>query len=214
MCFLSFTILLVIMHVNCLKSSLFAVLVMLVFSVRTMAQQGSMDPGTTVKASENYVIVPLDVIQFRILGEAETQTEVRVANDGCISLPYIGQVKIAGMTVSNARAMIFKKYSADYFVNPQIDLAIISYKQQRVNVQGMVNRQGFVIFPPEETVTLLGAIAMAGGWSDNRLASKTVKLVRTTNGETKTTEIDTTKIGPEDCILQDGDLIIVPERTW
>jgi polysaccharide export outer membrane protein len=180
----------------------------------SLAGQSAMDPSTRVKASENYIIVPLDVIQFRILGENETQTEVRVANDGSISLPYIGNVKIAGMTVSDARSMIYLKYAADYYVNPQIDLAIISYKQQRVNVQGMVNRQGFVIVPPEEKVTLLGAIAMAGGWSDNRLASKTVKLVRTSEKGTTTTEIDTTKIGPDDCPLQDGDLIIVPERTW
>jgi len=197
------------------KSSLHAALaILLLFSVPCAAQQSSMGPSTNVKASENYVIVPLDVIQFKILGEAETQTEVRVANDGGISLPYIGNVKIAGMTVAEARGLIYEKYSTDYYVNPQIDLAIISYKQERVNVQGMVNRQGFVVFPPEEKVTLLGAIAMAGGWSDNRLASKTVKLVRTAGSVTKTTEIDTTKIGPEDCPLQDGDLIIVPERTW
>lgn len=176
--------------------------------------QTSLDPSTMVKASENYVIGPLDVIHFRIIGEDETQTEVRVANDGCISLPYIGTVKISDMTVADARSLIYKMYAADYYVNPQVDLAIVSYKQQRVNVQGMVNRQGFVIFPPEEKVTLLGAIAMAGGWSDNRLASKTVKLVRTADNKTTTTEIDTTKIGPEDCPLQDGDLIIVPERTW
>jgi polysaccharide biosynthesis/export protein len=211
---------------NCSKLSCCAALVMMLAFGPCATAQGEAnsspradslvngDGSTMVKASENYVIGPLDVIQFRILGEVETQTEVRVANDGSVSLPYVGNVKIAGMTVADARAMLYGKYSADYYVNPQIDLAIIAYKQKRVNVQGMVNRQGFVIFPPEEKVTLLGAIAMAGGWSDNRLASKTVKLVRTTDGTTKTTEIDTTKTGPEDCPLQDGDLVIVPERTW
>ena len=176
--------------------------------------ESALGPSTMVKASESYVIVPLDVINFRIIGEVETQTEARVASDGCVALPYIGSVKVSGMTVADARALIFKTYAADYYVNPQIDLSIVSYRQQRVNVQGMVNRQGFIIFPPEEKVTLLGAIAMAGGWSDNRLASKTVKLIRTKADKTTTTEIDTTKIGPEDCPLQDGDLIIVPERAW
>lgn len=192
----------------------FAVFVLFLLPGLPLAAQSAMDPATRVKASENYVIVPLDVIEFKILGESETQTEVRVANDGSISLPYIGNVRIAGMSVAEARQMLYGKYAADYYVNPQIDLAIISYKQLRVNVQGMVNRQGFVIFPPEEKMTLLGAIAMAGGWSDNRLASKTVKLIRTSDKGTTTTEIDTTKIGPDDCPLQDGDLVIVPERTW
>jgi polysaccharide export outer membrane protein len=195
-----------------LLATLLALLIAGMPAVR--GQQQLLDPSTKVKASESYIIGPLDVIEFRILGEEETHMEVRVSNDGNVALPYIGNIKVAGMTVSDARAAIYKMYAQDYYVNPQIDLAIISYKQKRVNVQGMVNRQGFIVFPPEEKVTLLGAIAMAGGWSDNRLAAKTVKVIRTNTTGTTTTEVDTTKIGPEDYPLMDGDLVIVPERTW
>lgn len=165
--------------------------------------------------SANYVISPLDVVHFRVIGEAETETEVRISNDGTISLPYVGPVKLSGMTLSQARVFLTEKYKDGYYVNPQIDLAIVTYKERRVNVQGQVNKQGFVVFPPEENMSLLGAIAMAGGWSSSRLAAKTVKLIRTLpDGSTKTFEIDTDKIKPDDWPLQDGDMIIVPERAW
>jgi polysaccharide biosynthesis/export protein len=196
----------------------FLISTMLVFAAQsTYAAQSSnpLESETYVKASENYVIVPLDVIHFRIIGEPETETEVRVASDGSVTLPYIGTVKVSGMSVAQARGLLFDKYAQDFYVNPQIDMVIVSYKQRRVNVTGMVNKPGFVVFPPEEKMTLLGAIALAGDWSANRLASKTVKLIRNTeNGETKTYEIDTTKVGPDEWPLQDGDMIIVPERTW
>ncbi|MFA5257593.1 MAG: polysaccharide biosynthesis/export family protein [Opitutales bacterium] len=178
--------------------------------------QNPTEPSTKVKASENYKIGPLDVIHFRIIGEPETETEVRVANDSSVTLPYIGTVRLKDMTVAQAREFLFAQYSKDFYVNPQVDIAIVAYKQRRVNVQGMVNKQGFVLFPPEEKMTLLGAIALAGGWGDNRLAQRSaVKLVRTDEkGETQTYVIDANTLGQDDWPLIDGDLIVVPERKW
>ncbi|MBN1404845.1 MAG: polysaccharide biosynthesis/export family protein [Opitutales bacterium] len=175
-----------------------------------------MDQNTKVKTSENYKISALDVLQFRIIGELETDCEVRVAYDGSITLPYIGTVSVKDKTVAEARQFLYEQYASDYYVDPQIDLVIVAYKQKRVNVQGMVNRQGFVIFPPEEKMTLLGAIALAGGWGDNRLAQRSaVRLTRTDeNGNSKTFVIDADNIGQDDWQLEDGDLIYVPERKW
>jgi len=174
-----------------------------------------LESDTYVKASENYIVSPLDVLHFRIIGEPETETEVRVASDGSVTLPYIGTVEIVGMSVAQARNVLYGKYKDGYYVDPQIDIVLVSYKQRRVNVTGMVNRPGFVIFPPEEKMTLLGAIALAGDWRSDRMASKTVKLIRNDeDGKTKTYEIDTTKINPDDWQLQDGDMINVPERMF
>ena len=196
-------------------SSAMAIACLSIQSAAAQAEPKSSDTTSNNNISENYIIVPLDVLRFRILGEPETDTELRVANDGSVTLPYIGAVKVAGLTMSQARSFLYEKYSADYYVNPQIDMTISSYKQKRVNVQGMVNQQGFVVFPPEEKMSLMGAIALAGGWSGNRLADKTVKLIRKdSNGELKTIKIDTTKIGQDDWPLEDGDMIIVPERVF
>ncbi len=198
----------------------FSLFLLLAVATSAIAQQtgqsSSAAPAGATQASETYQIVPLDVLTFKIVGEPDTETSIRVAADGRVTLPYVGTVEVAGLTVSEARQYLYDRYNADFFVNPQVYLAVTGYKQRRVNVQGMVNQQGFVIFPPEEEVTLLGAIALAGGWSNNRLADRgRVKLVRKLpNGETVEHEIDCTKISQTDWPLHDGDYIIVPERKW
>jgi polysaccharide export outer membrane protein len=180
------------------------------------AQQQTNQPNQAIQASESYAIGPLDLLRFRVVGEEETNTEVRVSNDGKVNLPYIGPVKIADMTVAEAREQVYALYNADFYVDPQIDMAVIGYRQRRVNVQGMVNNQGFVNFPPEEEMTLLGAISAAGGWRTDRLSDKgNVELTRTTpDGSTQTHKIDATSISPNDWLLKDGDYIYVNERRW
>lgn len=157
----------------------------------------------------------MDGLTFRIIGEQETATEVRVASDGTVNLPYVGSVKLAGKTVSEARTYLYELYDRDWYVNPQIDLLVVSYSQRRVQVLGKVARQGPVIFPPEEEMTLLSAIAYAGGWSYDGLARMSaVKLKRNENGSVREFVIDATSIGPNDWILKDGDIIEVPERRF
>ncbi len=208
---------------------LFFLLLSIAVSVAQYGPSGSTSPsyGTTAasetrqsteargKASESYTIGPMDGLTFRIIGEQETLTEVRVAADGTVNLPYVGSVKLAGKTVSQARAHLFELYDRDWYVNPQIDLLVVSYSQRRVQVLGKVARQGPVIFPPEEEMTLLTAIAYAGGWSPDGLARTTaVKLKRNEDGAAREFTIDTTSIGPKDWILKDGDIIEVPERRF
>lgn len=167
------------------------------------------------KASESYTIGPMDGLTFRIIGEQETATEVRVASDGTVNLPYVGSVKLLGKTVSQARAYLYELYDKDWYVNPQIDLLVVSYSQRRVQVLGKVARQGPVVFPPEEEMTLLTAIAFAGGWSPDGLARTTaIKLKRNEDGVAREFIIDATAIGTRDWALKDGDIIEVPERRF
>lgn len=167
-------------------------------------------------ASNVYVIAPLDVVRFAVLGEDETVKSYRVSQDGTVSFPYIGSLKIAGMTLENARQAIYEAYVPDWYVDPQIDLAVTEYAARRVTVLGKVNRQGPITIPPEEPMTLLTAISAAGGWSNDRLAAPwKVKIKRTLEDDTvEEWEVDAREIGPDEHPLQDGDVVVVPERTF
>ncbi len=182
-------------------------------SVIVAGEEGSHE---TPQASENYEIRPLDGLKFRILGEPETVTEVRVAGDGSVNLPYVGTVQLGGRTVEEARRHLFDLYNSEWYVNPQIDLLVIAYAQRRVQVLGKVARQGTVVFPPEEKMTLLGAISAAGGWSHDNLARRNAVTLKRTNEDDETEEhvIDATSIGANDWPLKDGDIINVPERRF
>lgn len=166
------------------------------------------------EASSSYIVQPLDYLRFRIIGEPETEVEVRVSSDGSVALPYIGTVTIANKTVYEAQRQVYDLYNGDYYVNPQVDLTIIAYSDRSVEVLGYVGKQGSVPFPSEKPLYLLEAISRAGGFQElgNRRA---VEIRRVREGqENETLVVDTTAISPRDHPLRDGDIINVPRRVW
>ncbi len=163
----------------------------------------------------NYKIQPLDVIQITVFKEPDLDREVRVAQDGSVTLPLIGKVNIEGMTMHDATTLITELYDRDYLVNPQITLNLLSYTERRAYVHGQVNRPGPIIIPPEETMTLSQVVSAAG--SRTRLASNTIRVTRTgKDGKKKVFELQFDEIleDPEakDIVIIDGDSIFIPER--
>lgn len=169
-------------------------------------------------SAETYVLRPQDGLVFRIVGEPDTDTEARVAGDGSVTLPFIGNIRLAGMTVQEARVHLTELYDRDYFVNPQIQLLVTYYAERRVQVLGEVNRPGFVVIPPEEQMTLLQAIAGAGGFT--RLANQRDVQIKRTNarGETETFRINVADVlrgtGSQDVAILKGDTVVVSERVF
>ena len=187
----------------------------LLFMSAVMQAEQENDQGTK-PGIENYVLSALDLIQFRIYGESELDSEVRISADGIISLPFIGVIEIAGKTVLEARQLIYDLYDRDYFVNPQIQIHVIEYATRRVHVLGQVTNQGFVFIPPEENFSLLQAISAAGGFT--RLANpRAVQLKRVgEDGEIQVNTINVDNIMKDpkarDWLLKTDDTIYVPER--
>lgn len=187
----------------------------LLFMSAVMQAEQENDQGTK-PGIENYVLSALDLIQFRIYGESELDSEVRISADGIISLPFIGVIEIAGKTVLEARQLIYDLYDRDYFVNPQIQIHVIEYATRRVHVLGQVTNQGFVFIPPEESFSLLQAISAAGGFT--RLANpRAVQLKRVgEDGEIQVNTINVDNIMKDpkarDWLLKTDDTIYVPER--
>jgi polysaccharide export outer membrane protein len=93
---------------------------------------------------------------------------------------------------------------------------VLEYSESTVQVVGAVNKPGQVLFPPEQKLTLVEAIARAGGHS--RLADlRKVRLTRTSaEGKTEnfTVNVDDLVKGAsgEQWLLLKGDVIFVPER--
>ena len=187
----------------------FPILVFLLSGATPIFSQEGGDGGNQV--SDNYIIRASDVIQFKVFNEPGLDTQVRISADGKMSLPWIGEIYVAGMSLRKAREHVYQRYNSDYLVNPQIQLDVVYFSENRVQVLGQVGKQGDIIIPPEESLTLLQAISKASGWT--RLSNKKkVKLKRiTSNGELTEHTIDARNISIKDWPLQKGDVILVPE---
>ena len=61
--------------------------------------------ATTANAGGSRV-APSDVIQIRVLNQADLDVQVRVAPDGTISFPYVGRFRAAGLTEDEVAARI------------------------------------------------------------------------------------------------------------
>lgn len=170
-------------------------------------------------SNPNYVIQPSDVLRMQVFQEPDLTQEIRVPRDGEVKFPLIGSVNLKGKTISEAQLLLHELYNRDYLVNPQISLLILEFSQRRVKVLGAVNAPGTVVFPPDEEMTLLDAISLAGGF--NRLARKSaVTLTRIrADGEPEVfrVNVDELMTGGADSsvwILEKDDTIYVPERFF
>ncbi len=179
------------------------------------AQDGEGAPGNS---SGSYVISPLDYIRvaLSVADELQFSTEMRVSKAGTITVPHLGTVSIVGLSIDEARQKLYEPYNRDYYVEPHVDIIILEYAERNVTVVGKVNRQGVIPFPSEKGLTLMEAIAAAGGWSNDRLADKgKVTITRTDeNGDKSVVTVDARDLTGNDYPLREGDLINVPERIW
>jgi protein involved in polysaccharide export with SLBB domain len=172
---------------------------------------------STPEETHSYVLAPNDVVQIKVYQEDDLETKARIGQDGTISFPLIGVVRIGGKTVGQAEDLIRDKLGADYLVNPQVNLIVSEYSKRRFTVLGQVQRPGTFEIPSEENVTLLQAIAMAGGYT--RLADRGhVKVSRMTGGKTATVSLDTNRESDDQQTMSfqvlPEDTITVPERLF
>ncbi len=166
--------------------------------------------------SADYVVAPGDQIEIIIYPEEELNRTLEVNKTGEISFPLLGKVVVAGMGVHEVEQHLQSLLAADYLVEPVVTARVAQYHSRIVVVLGEVKRPGTYDFASEERLTLMGAIAMAGGFTDLAAISK-VKVVRVREGKEQTVFANAGDIlngKSKDLDLEPNDLIIVPESFF
>jgi polysaccharide export outer membrane protein len=101
-----------------------------------------------------------DQLNVQISGETDISQQVKVASDGTIGLPLIGQVHVAGATpqdAGDAIASALKRYVRD----PRVNVSVLNEGHIEVLVLGDVGNSGEYSLAPG--ARLSDAIAAAGG---------------------------------------------------
>jgi polysaccharide export outer membrane protein len=127
-------------------------------------------------AEGDYVLSPGDTIEMTVFREPELNSRSAIARDGSVQLPLIREVKLAGLSVRDARALLTKVYSEKYLVNPQIFLSVTQFAQRKFTIMGQVANPGSYQLEGGQSLSLLEAIGMAGGFT--RIADRGRVLVR------------------------------------
>ena len=136
------------------------------------------DPVAEAVGRPEYRIGPSDLLTVTVFQIEDLGREVRVNNNGEVSLPLVGAVGAAGRTVDQLEDDISKKYAEKYLQDPQVTVFVKEFASQRVTVGGSVEKPG--IYPITSSMTLLQALSLAGGFDD--VASRSNVFVFRTSG--------------------------------
>src|SRR5229473_4377351 len=103
-----------------------------------------------------------DLLEVSLYGMPDFKTDVRVNSGGEISLPMLGAVAVAGLSVEQAQTLIERKLSQkSLFNDPHVTVFEKEYATQGISVLGEVQRPG--IYPLLGSRKLYDAISAAGG---------------------------------------------------
>jgi polysaccharide export outer membrane protein len=95
-----------------------------------------------VSAPAGYVLNPTDQVAIEVFGEDDLRTNGRLNPEGNLSVPLLGSIHLAGLTLTQAVSKLTELYSRDYLVNPKINVTLLSYARKRFSILGQVNSPG------------------------------------------------------------------------
>ena len=112
-----------------------------------------------------YRLGPGDVVKIQVYQNSDLTLEARVTENGNISLPLIGIVRIGGMTIASAEQTIAKALRDGGFIQkPQVTIIVQHMRGNQISILGQVNKPGRIAL---ETVNMriTEILALAGGIS-------------------------------------------------
>jgi polysaccharide export outer membrane protein len=118
----------------------------------------------------DYVLGPGDQVAISVFGEPDLSVEFTLSDNGNLSYPFLGEIRVAGLTMPELEKHIANGLRGDYLINPDVTVSIKQYRQFFLN--GEVNRPGG--YPYQPGLTLEKALALAGGLSPRANRSKIV----------------------------------------
>jgi polysaccharide biosynthesis/export protein len=183
--------------------------------MRDFENDGQPPQSASTGAGDQYVVGPADTLAITVVDEAELTRKYLVDPDGTITMPYIGRVQAAGLTLEDLRHRIAAELKKDWIKNPQVLVGVEQYKARSVLVTGAVRAPQRVTLTGL-TMSLLEALTLAG--SPTASAANEVTVVRAPKPgqkepETITVDRRDLEVGRagRDVVLEDGDIINVPE---
>jgi polysaccharide export outer membrane protein len=167
-----------------------------------------------VRADETYRIQTGDKLSVKFYSHPElNETSVIVRPDGFIGLQIIEDVRAAGRTTAELRAVLEQAYS-ETLLQPIISVSVIEFVTPKVFVGGQIAKPGR--YALREASTVVQAVFLAGGFT--RDANRKMVLVArlAPDGEWEVKPLNVMRVldpkNPDrDVELRDGDYVFVPD---
>ena len=161
-----------------------------------------------------YLVGPDDILYISVWQNDDLSQEVTVRPDGMISFPLIGDIQASGLTITQLDESITEKIR-EYIKYPEISVTIRRLGGRKVIVLGQVLYPG--VFQVSGAKTMLEAIALAGGFTNDSLAGSTIVIKGIYSGNPKVIRVSANRalngIMSANPTLDSEDVVFVPKKT-
>ena len=150
-----------------------------------------------------YTLGAGDHVRIQVYGEPDLTVESRLSDAGTISYPFLGEIRLLGLTVSQLQEVIMNGLKDGYLINPRVNVSILEYRKFFIN--GEVRDPGGFSFQPGLTVRK--AASLAGGYT-KRANLRKIYIIAESDPEQKKKQVD------QRTLVKPGDIIIVEESFF
>ena len=150
--------------------------------------------GTAMFGQSDYRLGPEDVIEVFVWKQPELSTTVVIRPDGKVSLPLLGELEATSKTAVQLQEEVTKRL-LQYVSDPMVNVIVKEINSPKISVLGQVNKPDR--YPIRQRLTVLDAIALAGGFTDFAKRDK-VTIIRNSGPDKVRIQVDLKKV------VQDG----------
>ena len=189
-----------------------------------VVEGGEFQMATTTgdRHGETYRLSKYDEISVQIVGfnsalgtgalNGAALDSVMIGPDGYAQLPYAGSLRLAGLTLDEARDLVSERMHR-YLRFPELTVGVKTYGKRRVYVMGEVSAPGIKEMSAD-TLNTYAAITSAGGFT-NRGRSTQVQVIRVVGDTMYYKQVNLKNYIKkhdltQNLALQDGDIVYVP----
>ena len=198
-----------------------AVFLIYILSLVVLLAGGLAGSQDAIAQEEEDILRAGDVVRITVYGQADLNTVTRIADNGNISFPFIGDVAVAGLSTADAERRIARRLGEGGYVrNAQVGVfreERTQYITQSVTILGQVKNSGrypLISVSTEGADNLIDLLALAGGTNPN--AADYLMLLREGAAGQETLRVDLVDLmtlgdTSSNYDLLDGDIVIVPQ---
>jgi polysaccharide biosynthesis/export protein len=168
-------------------------------------------PGSSTAGGQSGALAPQsdyrlgagDQLRVIVFGETELTGQYIVSAQGKVSFPLVGEVDAAGKTSAELTAAIVELLQKGYIRRPNVAVEVLNYRP--FYILGEVENPG--TYPYSANLTVLNAVATAGGYKYRADKSRVFIRRADQTGEERVRLTPST-------LVQPGDTLRIPERRF
>lgn len=172
-------------------------------------------PISAESLSEGMKIRQGDTLQVSLKEDPKFSFRGQVEDSGDITLPYLGGIRVVGLTSDAVEKSVEELLLADYYQSATLSVSIVKQSSGQIYIYGAVKEPGVIQLPPSGQYSIPQVLAAVKGlttWSDPEKA-----YVITQNAENNQTRTDVNIraqiLSPDpskNLYLKNGDELYVP----